>query len=106
MGRVHTSALFAPAHIRFDHGVHEIRSPGERFAPDARRCRLRCDGLSFFADSSCSAGLRFPASSSRRHPVRCEAGNTDKVVKLLQEGIADRDNPTLINVPVTKVHVP
>jgi len=35
-----------------------------------------------------------------------EAHDTDEIVELFRSGIEDRDHPTLINVPTTRVSLP
>jgi benzoylformate decarboxylase len=51
-------------------------------------------------------GLNIVGTAARYGVTAYEAGSTDDVAMLLEKGIADRVNPTLINVPVTRVHVP
>ena len=51
-------------------------------------------------------GLDITATAASYGVSAHQACSTDDVAKLVREGIADRANPTLINVPVTKVHMP
>jgi benzoylformate decarboxylase len=51
-------------------------------------------------------GLDITATAASYGVSTYEAGSTDDVAKLVREGIAERANPTLINVPVTRVHLP
>ncbi len=51
-------------------------------------------------------GLDITATAASYGVSAHQAGSTDEVAELVREGIADRANPTLINVPVTKVPLP
>lgn len=51
-------------------------------------------------------GLDVTATAASYGVSAHQAGSTDEVAELVREGIADRANPTLINVPVTKVPLP